>query len=256
MGTGRVEHLTQAPAGEPVGVLLTLVIPAAVDDRFRRDPRQVLEEERWGEVEAGGVGLPRADGRAGFLEHVPARMALHLGERDPCVGRLDLHERVGGRLQVDVDRTGVRDRGPQGRTPELERHPHAVGEAPEQLPLVDHVAFGVEDRGGVLRERHREVPLEVPRVVGLLQRQLAPEHVIGKLRGGSEVHVEAHEQVERLERARTTFSWSGKATAGLPPLQMSARTCPAPGVRISSHSAADGCSQLRVRRPRTRGWSR
>ena len=95
---------------------------------------------------------------------------------------------------------GLATGGPSGARPSSSGTRHPVGEAPEQLPLVDHVALGLDDRGRVLRERHREVPLEVAGVVGLLERQLAPEHVVGQARGRAEVHVEAHQQVERLER--------------------------------------------------------
>ena len=128
-------------------------------------------------------------------------MALDLRERDAGVGRLQLHELVGRRLHVDVDGTGVGDRRPERRPAERERDAHAVREAPEQLPLVDDVALGLEERGRVLRERHREVPLEMTGVVGLLERQLAAEHVVGELRGRAQTHVEAHEEIERPERA-------------------------------------------------------
>ncbi len=200
MRAGRVEHLAQAPAGEPVRVVLAGSVAAAVDDGFRDHAAEVLEEQLGREVEPRRGVVGRVDGDARLLEHVPARVPLDLGQRHPGVGGLDLHELVGRRLGVDVDRTRVGDRRTERRASELERHAHPVGEAPEQLPLVDHVALGLDDRGRVLRERHREVPLEVAGVVGLLERQLAAEHVVGQARGRAEVHVEAHEQVERLER--------------------------------------------------------
>ena len=46
--------------------------------------------------------------------------------------------------------------------------------------------------------------------------------------------------------------WSGKAAAGLPAQLISARTCPAPGSRISSGSAAVGMPAALPRSPRTR----
>ncbi len=203
VGAGRVEHLTQPPAGEAVRVALAGAVAAAVDDRLRRHrargPRGTAAGARSKRDASGfarGSMVVRASSNTCPLGW---RFTSASGIRASAAS-ISMSSSVVGFTSMSTGR-GFAHRRTERRPPELERHAHAMGESPEQLPLVDHVALGFDDRGRVLRERHREVPLEVPRVVGLLERQLAAEHVVGELRGGAEVYVEAHQQVERT-RAR------------------------------------------------------
>jgi hypothetical protein len=55
--------------------------------------------------------------------------------------------------------------------------------------------------------------------------------------------------------AASVFFWSGQAISGLPPIEISAFTCPSPGNRISSGSAEVGRPQAASLKPRTRSFS-
>ena len=81
----------------------------------------------------------------------------------------------------------------------------------EELPLLDHVRSRRRrrDRGRVLRVRlgitHRHVGLlerlQREREARHLERELRRDHVVREPRRRRELHVERHEQVERLHRA-------------------------------------------------------